>query len=269
MEIKTNATDRKALVRAIADITGAEAKYAGPPTFNYTVDYFTIDRNSIVSFDDRADSEEIERLLEGLSERGFIDAEPEMPENLEITVPIDGMDGCGLRNLVFTLHSKQYLLNRITRHDSFKVSDTLVATLENEMATEVEAFFTAVNADTGETRGLCFDNDKVTFTFPLSENPAKNRAYAELSAFMVAHAKEASRVSPNEQRPENEKYYLRSWLLRIGLTGMGGKESRKALLEGLNGHTAFRTPADAEKHKARLAARKEALAQASEDTDEE
>ena len=73
---------------------------------------------------------------------------------------------------------------------------------------------------------------------------------------MVAQAREAKRVSAKEQKPENEKYYLRSWLLRLGLSGEGGKASRKALLAGLKGHTAFRTPADEEKHKARLLAEK-------------
>ena len=269
MEIKTNASDRKALVKAVAEITGAEAKYAGPPTFNYTVDYFTIERDSSITFDDHADSEEVEQLIEGLAERGFIDRVPEEPESLGISVPIDGMDGTMLRNLVFMLKSKSYLLNRVTRSETFAVSDSLISSLTDEAVANTESFYAALSADTSEMKGLCFDDSKVTFTYPLSENPAKNRAYAELSAFMVAHAKEASRVSPNEQRPENEKYYLRSWLLRIGLTGMGGKESRKALLEGLNGHTAFRTPADAEKHKARLAERKAAPVQASEGADEE
>ena len=269
MEIKTNTSDRKALVKAIAEITGADAKYAGPPSFNYTVDYFTIERDSTISFDDRADSEEIERLIEKLAARGFIAPAVEEPESFEISVPIDGMDGFMLRNLLFSLHSKQYLLNRVTRCETFAVSDSLIAALTDETAASEESFYAALSADTGELKGLRFDDGKVTFTYPLSANPAKNRAYAEVSAFMVARARDASRVSAAEQKPDNEKYYLRSWLLRLGLSGKGGKESRKALLEGLNGHTAFRTPADEEKHKARLAARKAALAQPSEDPEEE
>ena len=268
MEIKTNTQDRKALVNAVAEITGAEAKYNGPPTFSYSVDYFTIGRDSTLSFDDRADSEEVENLIEELAQRGFIDREDEADE-LEISVPIDTTDMNALKNLVFMLHAKQYLLNRVTRCDTFAVSGSLTESLDTNPPTDYEAFCAALAADTGELKGIVFGEDKVTFTFPVSENTNKNRAYAELSAFMVARSKEATRVSATEQKPENEKYYFRTWLLRLGFTGEGGKESRRALLDGLRGHTAFRTPADAEKHKARLAARKATQETVSEDSEEE
>ena len=64
---------------------------------------------------------------------------------------------------------------------------------------------------------------------------------------MGAAAKEQHRVLPTETIEENEKYYMRVWLVRLGLGGKGGKEVRKILLEKLNGHTAFRTEADKEK----------------------
>ena len=52
MTINYNRTgaERKALADAIADITGAEAKYLGAPNFAYQVDYFTIDRSGAVTF---------------------------------------------------------------------------------------------------------------------------------------------------------------------------------------------------------------------------
>ena len=74
MNIRFNATgaQRKALAKAVAEITGADAKYLGAPTFAYEVDYFTIDKNGCVSFDDRADSEEIEGLIEVVVNQGFV-----------------------------------------------------------------------------------------------------------------------------------------------------------------------------------------------------
>ena len=68
MELKYNATgsDRKRLVTAMAEIMECAAKYKGAPTFAYEVDYFTIDKNGIVTFDDRADSDEVEMLVEAL-----------------------------------------------------------------------------------------------------------------------------------------------------------------------------------------------------------
>ena len=85
MEFKYNVTgsDRKRLVTAMAERLKCTAKYKGAPTFAYEVDYFTIDKNGIVSFDDRADSEEIEKLIERLHEQGF-ETEPGF-EDLRIT----------------------------------------------------------------------------------------------------------------------------------------------------------------------------------------
>lgn len=74
MEIKYGVTgkDRKALVMAIAEITGAHAIYKGVPTCHYEVDYFMVDKTGTLFFDDLADSEEVEHLLEELAKRGFV-----------------------------------------------------------------------------------------------------------------------------------------------------------------------------------------------------
>ena len=67
LDFNVTGSERKRLVQAISAYTGADSKYLGAPTFSYEVDYFTIDKNGVVSFDDRADSEEIEGLLETLA----------------------------------------------------------------------------------------------------------------------------------------------------------------------------------------------------------
>lgn len=82
MTIYYNAQDRKPLVKAISEFTGADAVYMRIPTYAYRIDYFTVTREGNLEFDDRADSEEIEGLLEFLAERGFIaeNAATEPPE---------------------------------------------------------------------------------------------------------------------------------------------------------------------------------------------
>ena len=64
-------SDRKELVNLVAETIGSPAKYQGAPSFAYMVDYITIDRNGVLSFDDRADTEIIENLLEQLTAHGF------------------------------------------------------------------------------------------------------------------------------------------------------------------------------------------------------
>ena len=89
MELNFNCTgnERKRLVNAISEIAGAPAKYLGAPSFAYQVDYFTIDRNGVVTFDDRADSEEIENLIDKLDNQGF-KAEPQAVEATEPVEPV-------------------------------------------------------------------------------------------------------------------------------------------------------------------------------------
>ena len=125
MTINYNRTgaDRKPLIAAIAAITGAEAKYLGAPSFAYQVDYFTIDRNGAVTFDDRADSEEIENLIERLAGMGF-EAEPVEREadagveqhaahdGLTIQMPADSFTPEALNNLHSLIAAKGRLIRK-------------------------------------------------------------------------------------------------------------------------------------------------------------
>lgn len=242
MRIETTSDNRKAMVQAIGAFMGQDIHYMGPPTFNYTVGQLVIDRDGVITSEDDSSEDNLKRFL---SENGYI----QIPaEELNIQVPVDSGDVTTRRNLLAMLHARAYLLNRVTRRETFKVDDTVLQTVE-ALPTDVsfESFKAALEADSGAVTGVSFEEGTVTFTFPLSENGAKNRAYAELSAMMVARAKEAKRVSSEPVIQENEKYYLRIWLVQLGLAGQGGKESRRALLDGLKGHTAFRTPEEAER----------------------
>ena len=69
-EFNRTGAERKALVQAMGEILEVKPRYLGMPTAAYEVDYFHIDRTGAVEFDDRADSEEIENLMERLAERG-------------------------------------------------------------------------------------------------------------------------------------------------------------------------------------------------------
>ena len=72
LDFNVTGSECERLVGAISSYTMMPAKYLGAPTYAYEVDYFTIDKNGCVSFDDRADSEEIEGLIEVLASQGFV-----------------------------------------------------------------------------------------------------------------------------------------------------------------------------------------------------
>ena len=143
MELNYNCTgeSRKRLVNAISEITSASAKYLGAPSFAYQVDYFTIDRNGGVTFDDRADSETIENLIDTLDSQGF-KAEPQAVEASEpaeptsagvdwlcISMPASLFTEKTLQNLKDIIASKENLIRKALGVDELpvEVGDTKVS----------------------------------------------------------------------------------------------------------------------------------------------
>ena len=57
---------------------------------------------------------------------------------------------------------------------------------------------------------------------------------------------------------DNEKYTFRTWLLRLGLIGDEFKTARHHLLKNLDGNIAWKDPSQAEKQKERLAQKRTA-----------
>lgn len=242
MRIETKTDNRRKMVQDIAEFTGEELRYVGPPTFSYTVGRLTIDRDGVITSETEEGEDFLTQLLQ---EKGYLEAPV---DEVKIEIPADTGDGKFLQNLLAMIHARAYLLNQITRYETFAASDSLLEKLEQlPEENAYETFQTLLTADTEGLKGLMVEDGKVTFAFPLSPDSAKNKAYAELAAKIIKRAKEAKRVSATPVVEENEKYYLRIWLVQLGMAGAVNKESRKALLAGLKGHTAFRTKEEAEK----------------------
>ena len=221
MKFKAVAENRKDIVKAMESLLNVKAIYTGPPTFKYEVGKFTIDRDGFVAEATR--------------------------DKLNIEMPLEVFTAESLKNLIFMIHSKQYLLERSVGKAPFQISEQLVEKLTDEEVT-LEQILSLLEEE--KPLGLEVLNGRVRFTgFPFTEDTAK--VYTELVSQMVTVAKEQKRISPQQTIEENEKYYMRSWLVRLGFGGKEGKEVRQVLLANLKGHTAFRTEADREKWKAK------------------
>ena len=111
--------------------------------------------------------------------------------------------------------------------------------------------------DTAKEKGMTgfdFRDDKVTLTFrAYPDEPGRNMVYAMFTARILKAAREATRIFPEKQEPENEKYFARAWLLRLGYGGAAYKDERNLLLKHLKGHSAFPNDEAAEKHKEKYA----------------
>lgn len=225
MTIYYNAQDRKPLVKAISEFTGADAVYMRTPTYAYRIDYFTVTREGNLEFDDRADSEEIEGLLEFLAERGFIaevaDTEPaemaseevsadtdsaEHGESVGLTVEVP-LDGSAVENLTKLLDAKGSLIRKALAVEDIRIEVT---------------------------------NSAVKFPWFTDCGADERKAYTHFISALCELAKNAKRVTTKEKATDNDKYAFRCFLLRLGFIGSEYKAERKILLRNLTGSSAFK-----------------------------
>ena len=227
-------SDRKELVNLVAETIGSPAKYQGAPSFAYTVDFITIDRNGVLSFDDRADTGVIENLLEQLAAHGF-NAElpetapdsPDTAENSEVEeVPGD---------------------EKITEHDE---TVGLTIYLPKDKA-NIDLLRQLVQGKSGlikkalGLKDLPIEEDSDEIVFPWFADasdlsPDEVKAYTAFISALCKLSANAKRVSMTEKPVDNEKYAFRCFLLRLGFIGREHKITRKILLRNLEGSSAFK-----------------------------
>ena len=216
--IHAQGAERKRLVQTISDWLGVPAKYCGAPTFNYEVDYFTIDRNGSLSFDDRADSEVIERLLEHIYDEGF-DIDQSHSEEAES----DADESCGI-----CISMPKSLF-----------TDSNLENLKALIAAKGSLIKKALGVD---ELPLEITDTKVSFPwFPVAPAPDEMNAYDTFICKLCEMARNQKRVNATEKPTNNEKYAFRCFLLRLGFIGTEYKTARKILLRNLAGSSAFRS----------------------------
>ena len=226
MEIRYNVTGakRKELVKVIADATGAKAEYKFMPTCNYEIDYFTVTKDGTLLFDDRADSEEVEQVLEAIAAAGFeceahdgeertteeeskaTDTAPQ-EETVGLTVGIP-LDKVAVGNLTKLLDAKGGLIKKALGVDVLPIE---------------------------------IQKDRVAFPwFPELPDAGAVKAYTHFITALCEMSKNAKRVTVTEKKVDNEKYAFRCFLLRLGFIGSEYKTERKILLKNLTGSSAFK-----------------------------
>ena len=249
MRIQTTSPDRKTLVKALAAHLGVEAVYNGPPSFAYTIGPVTINREGGIILPEDTDPTGLQDFLVS---KGWV----EPADRLTISVPVDGLNVKTMHNLLLMLYSKQYLLAKAIKTETIRIGDIVIQHLQ-QCLPEIPADFRALVDDfieQGQITGVDFAQDCVSLSFPLTDREDMVHAFTLLTVNIIAAAKAATRVLPERHEPENEKYYMRNWLIRIGFGGKETKGARDALLKHLKGHSAFRSDAEAQKHRDKYAA---------------
>ena len=192
------------------------------------------------------------------------DQPEEVPLDLELAFPVSQHNGVTLRNLVNLLFSRGKLIGKATG-GHFHVEEGLVEKLKDDSCTfAIMNFINAVSDYETEhgaaLEGLKITTEKVAFTgFPTAPDHEHLTAFAQLAVLMNQQAISQKRIQAKDVNDENEKYALRTWLLRLGMNGPDFKETRKILMENLSGHAAFRTDEEAQKFLAREKAKRDVL----------
>lgn len=227
IEFHRTGAERKALVTAIGEILEVRPKYKGMPSAAYEIDYYTVTKDGTLEFDDRTDSEDVEKLLEQLADRGIVAAPAEMAQawlnaraeelskasetepqeaNVGLTVEIP-LDKVSLSNLTKLLEAKGKLIRK-----ALGITDLRIEVLDDRVAFP---WFSQVDADSAA-------------------------AYTHFISALCEMSRNAKRVTATEKPVDNEKYAFRCFLLRLGFIGSEYKMERKILLKNLTGSSAFK-----------------------------
>ena len=227
IEFHRTGAERKALVTAIGEILEVRPQYKGMPSAAYEIGYFTVTKEGTLEFDDRADSGEVENLLEQLADRGIVAAPAEMAQawlnaraeelskasetepqeaNVGLTVEIP-LDKVAVGNLTKLLDAKGNLIRK-----ALGITDLRIEVLDDRVAFP---WFSQVDADSAA-------------------------AYTHFISALCEMSRNAKRVTATEKPVENEKYAFRCFLLRLGFIGSEYKAERKILLKNLTGSSAFK-----------------------------
>ena len=189
--------------------------------------------------------------------------------NMNFEIPLGAHTGATLRNLVNLIYSRGPLVNQATG-GHFEADTGLIETLKDDRCTYTRANFFRSVADYEDRHGkslygLTITPETVSFTgFGEAADVDHLRAFGHLAVMMNNQALHQKRIQAKAVDAANEKYAMRIWLVRIGMDGEEFKQTRKILMEKLTGHSAFRTPAEAEKAKAKAQKKRDELRAAKE-----
>ena len=210
--INAQGSERKRLVQCISQWLGCEPNYLGAPSFAYQVDYLTIEKSGSLTFDDAADSEVIERLLQHIYDEGFdIDqshTQDDAPTQVCISLPRSRFTDSSLENLRAILTAKGGLIQKALGVRSLPIAVT---------------------------------EEKVSFPwFSGGSDTDTLQAYTQFIEALCKMSANQKRVRAREKAVDNEKYAFRCFLLRLGFIGDEYKQTRKILLRNLTGSSAFK-----------------------------
>ena len=210
MEIKFNCigAERKKLAQAISEIIGTPAEYQYMPTCEYTIgNFYTVTKDGNLEIDDKADSNEVDNLIEQLVSRGYDVPQDDEGNGITVQIPTKLIDERTINRLKRIIENKGELFKKAFKTESLEIIKT---------------------------------DEKVEFPWFTAEQDGDADAYCTFISLLCDFAKNQRRINNKPDTSDNPKYAFRCFLLRLGFIGAEYKTTRKVLLRNLSGSSAFR-----------------------------
>ena len=232
MEIRfvVSKEERKALVKAVGEITGCEPVYQGTPSFAFAVGNYIIDRCGTLIYDEQMCAEDVRQLLTELSVRGFTyegahELDASVPEH-EASTLCDGSD-------------TEIIANKTIIIDMPLFNDTALDNLRKLIGGKAALIKKAIGAD---DLTVAVIGDALHFNwFHHDSTEAELEAYKQFVSALCLTAKKQKRVTMKESAVDSEKFAFRCFLLRLGFIGPEYASARKILLTKLSGSGSFKS----------------------------
>lgn len=264
--------DRKEIIKALESHFNITAKYRGAPSFAYQLETaegtYTVNKAGTITSSDGIEVT-LEFLVYGLNEQVLdeasadpqvdppveppiqqsTDAEPPLVpsdpiSDVEVVVTMEGHTGSTLRNLANMVYSKQDLIRKSLSGKGVIIDEAFSSHINGVQMDTLESFKLAIDGLNEQfCPGITFDFDNSAIVFKFLEGAAnleKIQAYTNFVAMLNDCAKTLKYTSPKSKDTDNDKFSFRLFLVRIGMVGADYKNTRKVLLEKLDGNSAFR-----------------------------
>jgi hypothetical protein len=265
MEIRFNVTgeERKALVRAVSEITGWAPVYKGAPGFAFVVNNYIIDRYGTLIYGDDVSEDDARSLLVELAGWGYAPENPFELTEQQITYSCDEQISDNtedLRGYQPDDHSADespddtdnVVVDESPNTENTGISETLtiVVPLEgftnnamDNLARLIDGKAALIMKAIGaEDLPVMRTENTLRFPwFPPSSSSSKMDAYTRFINALCDLAKKQTRVTLKETAVESEKFAFRCFLLRLGFIGSEYASARKILLANLSGNGSFKS----------------------------
>lgn len=232
--------DKKEILKALGEYFGVKPKYLGAPSFAYQIinnqgEIIIVDREGKIK--DNAGLElELDIILRGAE----VDSKVES-SRIWVTLSMDGHTGATLRNLVNMISGKQSLIKKAIGAEVDIVTQDFIEGINSVRIITLEDFETeALRLGLDKVKGIGFDFNKKAISFDFLNNLEDEEIKLQFANALNEGAIKLKHTSFKEKETDNEKFTMRTWLLRLGFIGDRYKEARNQLLCNLSGNSAFR-----------------------------